>query len=273
MLCAEPAAVLGKIGDIAITTREFQEAVAGIESGKGSAMTKDPAALSQYVRALLIQRLVLKKAIEKKWDQEPAVIAELVRTRETALAESYLNAAAAPPPSYPSEAELKAAYEANREKFLIPKSYLLAQIYIGTPVGPEDAAAKAKLDAIRKKLAAKGADFAAIASTSSDDPASAAKGGEIGWLTEEQIQPEIRAKLPKLALNTITDPILLKDGWHILKVLDIREAHTPTLGEIRDNLVTNLRTEKSRINRQEFITELLKKHPLAINEIELLKLP
>ena len=56
-------------------------------------------------------------------------------------------------------------------------------------------------------------------------------------------------------------------------VLEFREARTATLGEIRDNLVTNLRMEKSRISRQEFITELLKKHPLAINEIELLKLP
>ena len=269
---AEQTSVLGKAGDIEITSQELRESIAGMESGNSMDLTKDAEALSQYARALLVRRLVLREALEKKWDQEPAVIAKLVRAREAALAESYLDAASATEKSYPTEAQVKEAYDANRAKFVIPKSFRLAQIYINTATGPEDAAAKAKLAAIQKQLAAKGADFAVIAKSSSDDPASAAQGGEIGWLTEEQIQPEIRLKLPKLTLNKISDPILLKDGWHILKVLDIREARTPTLDEIRDNLVTNLKAEQSRINRQQFIAELLKKHPLAINEIELTKL-
>lgn len=266
-LHAEPASVLGKIGDIEITTREFQESIAGLEKGRGAALEKDPAALGQYARALLIQRLVLKQALDKKWDQEPAVIAKLVRAREATLAESYLDAASAPEPSHPSEAELQEAYEANKEKLRIPKSYLLAQIYIKDA----EAAATAKFDAVVKQLSAKGADFAAIARNSSEESASAANGGEIGWLTDEQIQPEIRGKLPKLTLNAISEPIRLNDGWHILKVLDIREARTPTLDEVRDNLVTNLKAERSRIMRQEFIANLLKQHPLAINEIELMK--
>jgi parvulin-like peptidyl-prolyl isomerase len=272
LLHAEAIEVLGKAGDIEITTEELRESIAGIESGSTANLTKDAAALSQYARALLVQRLVLRQAIEKKWDQEPSVIAKLVRTREATLAESYLEAASAPAESYPTEAQIKEAYEKNRPNLVIPKSFHLAQIYIQTPGGADDATAKTKLSAIQKQLAAKGADFAAIAEASSDDPASSAKGGEIGWLTEDQIQPEIRMKLPKLTLNMISDPILLKDGWHILKVLDIREARTPTLEEIRDNLVTNLKAEQSRINRQQFIAELLKKNPLAINEIELTKL-
>jgi hypothetical protein len=271
-LVAEPAPVLGKAGDIEITSQELRESIAGIGSDSSDNPTKDAATLSQYARALLVRRLVLREAIEKKWDQEPAVIAKLVRAREATLAESYLEAASATEKSFPTEVQLKEAYDANRENLVIPKSFRLAQIYINTATGSDDAPAKAKLAAIQKQLAAKGADFEVIAKSSSDDPASAAQGGEIGWLTEEQIQPEIRLKLPKLTLNMISDPILLKDGWHILKVLDIREARTPTLDEIRDNFVTNLKAEQSRINRQQFIAELLKKHPLAINEIELTKL-
>lgn len=272
LLHAEAAPVLGKAGDIEITSQELRESIAGIENGGNPNLTKDTAALSQYTRALLVQRLVLRQALEKRWDQEPAVIAKLVRAREATLAESYLEAASVPEKSYPTEAQLKEAYDANRAQFVIPKSFRLAQIYINTASGSEDSAAKAKLAAIQKQLSAKGSDFPAIAKGSSDDPASAAQGGEIGWLTEDQIQPEIRMKLPKLTLNMVSEPILLKDGWHILKVLDIREARTPTLDEIRDNLVTNLKAEQSRINRQQFIAELLKKHPLAINEIELTKL-
>lgn len=271
LLQAEPSTVLGRIGDIEITTREFQEAIAGLENGRESALTKDSAALSQYARALLVQRLILKQALDKKWDQEPAVIAKLVRARETTLTESYLEAASTPEPGYPAESDLKEAYETNKTALLIPKSFQLAQIYIADdskPGGP----APAKLEAVRKQLKVKNADFASIAKASSDETTSAAQGGVIGWLTESQIQPEIRAKLPKLSLGAISEPIRLADGWHILKVLDIREAHTPTFDQVRERLATQLRDERARLKRQQLLAQLLKDHPLAINEIELSKI-
>ena len=142
---AEQSSVLGKAGDIEITSQELRESIAGMESGSSADLTKDAAALSQYARALLVRRLVLREALEKKWDQEPAVIAKLVRAREAALAESYLDAASATEKSYPTEAQVKEAYDANRAKFVIPKSFRLAQIYISTATGPENATAKAKL--------------------------------------------------------------------------------------------------------------------------------
>jgi len=125
---------------------------------------------------------------------------------------------------------------------------------------------------VTKQLAAKGADFSAIARQASEETKSAAQGGKIGWLTEAQIQPEIREKLPKLAVGALSEPIRLKDGWHVLKVLDVREAGTPVLAEIRGQLVAKLREERTRAKRQEFLAQLLKDHPLAINEIELAKL-
>lgn len=260
---ADTAPVLGKAGDIEITGSEIREIVAGLEAEQQAALAKDPAALGQYVRALLIQRLVIKQALEKKWDQDPAVIAKLVRARESALTESFLQNASLPEPGYPGEAELTDAYEASKSKFIIPRGYKLAQIYIATD--------KAKLDSVQKQLKAKNADFAAIARTTSEEATSAARGGEIGWLTEDQIQPEIRAKLPDLTKGSITGPVKLQDGWHILKLLDLREPRAPALDEIRDSFVTQLRADRSRIKRQEYLAGLVKDHPLAINEIELTK--
>ncbi len=260
---ADTAPVLGKAGDIGITGSEIREIVAGLEADQQAALTRDSAALGQFVRALLVQRLVLKQALDKKWDQDPAVIAKLVRAREAALTESYLQNASQPEPGYPTEAELTEAYEASKSKLVIPRSYQLAQIYIAKD--------EAKLENVQKLLKAKNADFAAIARANSEEAASAARGGEIGWLGEEQIQPEMRAKLPGLTPGSVTGPVRLQDGWHILKLLELRESRTPALGEIRDSFVTRLRAERSRIKRQEYLAGLVKEHPLAINEIELTK--
>lgn len=266
LLQAEPTAVLGKIGEIELTTGELRETIAGLERNQSAQLSRDPAALDQFARALLLQRLVLKQAVDQKWDQDPAVIAKLVRARETALTESFLESVSAPPADYPTDPELKEAYEKNQAALRVPKSYHLAQIFLAADrPGPDG------LEALKKQLKAKHADFAAIARTTSDDAATAANGGVIGWLTEAQIQPEIRARLPKLTLGTVSEPIRLADGWHILKVLDIREAHTPTLDQLRSQLRVRLRDERARANRQEFLAKLLKDQPLAINEIELSK--
>lgn len=268
LLAAESAPVLGKIGDIELTTAELRETLAGLEPAQAAALTKDAGALEQYARALLVQRLVLRKATGEKWEQQAAVIAKLVRSRETVLTESYLDNAAAPPPDYPSEADLKDAYDRGREALRVPKSYQLAQIYVADGQ-PADKAAPAAVAQLEKRLKAKQADFAAIARASSEDAATAANGGLIGWLAETQIQPEIRAKLPKLGLGAVSEPIRLADGWHIIRVLDIREAHVPTLDQVRAQLVTRLREERARANRQRYLADLLKEHPLAINGIEL----
>ncbi|WP_052572726.1 peptidylprolyl isomerase [Haloferula sp. BvORR071] len=267
-------ATLGKIGDLELKTDEIREAIAGLEAGQDAALSKDPAALGQYVRALLIQRLVLKQAQEKKWDQDPEVVAKLVRAREAALTESYLESVSKVPADFPKDSDLQAAYEAARPSLQVPKSYRLAQVFIASAKDADKATAdkaKTKADAVAKKLKEKNADFAAIASAESDEAASKARGGEIGWVAEAQVQPEIRERLPKLAAGTISEPLKLDDGWHILKVLDAKEAHTPTLDQVREQLTVQLRAERARLNRQEYLAQLLKDHPLAINEIELAK--
>jgi parvulin-like peptidyl-prolyl isomerase len=264
-LCISPLhAQVAKVGDVEISSDEIREMIAGLSEQQQAALTKSPSALGEYVRALIVQRLVLKKAIDEKWDQNSAVISKLVRAREAALSESFLEKSSVLASDYPSDAELKSTYESAKSKLLVPRSFHLAQIYIA-----ED---KAKLDATVAELKRKDANFAAIAGSKSEEATSAAKGGEIGWLTEEQIQPEIREQLPKLTVGKISEPIKLKDGWHILKVLDIREAYTPPLDQIRNELIERLRAERQQLNRQEYITKLLQENPVAINEIELQKI-
>lgn len=264
---ARAEAVLGKIGEIEIGTTEIREALAGLEAGQESTLSNDPAAVSQYVRALLIQRLVLKQAEEKKFDQDPAVIAKLVRARETALAEAYIDSFSRPPADYPSESELAAAYESAKPSLLLPRTFRIAQIFI-----PKGDKAETRINEIAKQLKSKGADFATIARATSEEKASAANGGEIGWLAENQIQPEIRERLPKLTAGSVSEPIQLNDGWHLIKVLETKEATTATLEQVRPQLITRLRSDRARQLRADFVTALVKENPVAINEIELAKI-
>lgn len=273
---AVQADVLGRIGSMEITAADIENALAGLESRERESLATDTARLSAIVRAYLVQRLVLKEALDKNWDQQPDIAAQLQRVRESAIAETYLKSIAEPPESYPNEAELRSAYESSKAALLAPRSYRIAQIFVSDPKSNTDQVvrdkAKQKIEVVRKRLAAAGADFAALAQAESDDAQTAARGGEIGWLGETQIQPEIRDQLPRLKLNTVSEPIRLDDGWHILKVLDVQEAHTPTFDQVRAKLTQHLRAERTRANTQAHLADLVKEHPVAINELALAKL-
>jgi len=125
---------------------------------------------------------------------------------------------------------------------------------------------------VQQRLKDNTSSFAQVAREVSEEKESASRDGEIGWLKESQIQPEILAQLPKLSINVISQPVRLKDGWHILKVLDVREPFTPIFDQVRVQLAQRLRAEKTRMNMQEHVSKLLQDHPVAVNEVALSKL-
>lgn len=267
--------VVARIGAIDVTADEVRAAVALLDGRQQAALARDPALLSQTVRAILANRLVLKEALAKKWEQQPAVVAQLARARESVIVDGYLQSVSAPPDNYPSEADIRTVYEANASTFLIPRRYQLAQIFIAVAKDADKAAnelAQKKLDDVLKKVKQPDADFGALARSHSEDAASVEREGEIGWVAEPDLRPEIRSQVIGLAKSGLTDPVRLDDGWHILKLLDTEASRTRSLAEVRDALVQRIRGERAEANRRAYMTELLKQTPAVINEIALSKL-
>ncbi len=270
---AADSAAVALVGDTEIKVDDVRPFLAKLDAREQAALAGDPALLSQFVRSIVVQQLLLKKALAEKWDEQPAVKEQLERVREAAIAQSYLQAVSKAPESFPSTAEIQAAYDANKGSLLVPRQFRLAQIYVALPAGADkDAADKAqsRLTSIRENL--KQADFAEVAASRSDEQTSASRGGEIGWLTEAQIQPEIRAQIAGLAKNGISEPIKLNDGWHVIKVLEIKDAYTPALADIRPQLVQQLRAARAKANTEAYLNKLLQQNQVAINEIALAQL-
>lgn len=267
--------VIARIGDTEVKFDEMRASIESLDAREQAALARDPSLLNQVVRTFLVRRVVLKEALAKKWDQESAVAAQIQRARDNTIVETYLQSVSKPADTYPTDAEVQSAYESRKTQLLVPKQFRLAQIFIALPKTADKTTtekAQSKLEAVKKSLHQSGADFAAIAKANSEEPESAARGGEIGWLAENQVQPEVRPQVTSLSKNATSEPIRLEDGWHILKVLEIKEAYTPTLDEVRSQLVQQLRNEKTQSNSQAYLAKLLQQSPVAINELALSKL-
>jgi peptidyl-prolyl cis-trans isomerase SurA len=85
----------------------------------------------------------------------------------------------------------------------------------------DDATVRGKLEALRERIL-KGEDFAAVAQVTSQDPGSAAEGGDLGWAGPGSFAPEFEQAIATLKDNEISEPFHTQFGWHIVQMLGHR---------------------------------------------------
>jgi parvulin-like peptidyl-prolyl isomerase len=267
--------IIARLGNIDVTADDVRAEIGRLGAREQEALAHDPALMSRTVRLLLANRLVLKEALAKKWDQQPAVAAQLERIREQAIIESYLQSVSALPDGFPTEAQIQAEYESNMSAMLVPRQFKVAQIFVAAAAAPDKQSedkVRRKLDQVQKKVQQAGADFAAIAAADSEDRATAENGGELGWLSDTQLRPEIRSQVMGLANGAVSDPVRLDDGWHIIRLMDTKAAYTRPLSEVREQLAQRIREERAAANRRAYLAKLIEQSPPVINELALSRL-
>lgn len=109
----------------------------------------------------------------------------------------------------------------------------------------DDQTVETKLKNIRERVLNGGEDFAAIAAVTSQDPGSAADGGDLGWTGPGTFEPEFEKQLSGLQKdNEISEPFKSQYGWHIVQLLGRRE-HDATDDVRRQRAFAELREAKS----------------------------
>lgn len=83
-------------------------------------------------------------------------------------------------------------------------------------------AVRGRLNLLRARIL-NGADFAELARASSDDPGSAVKGGDLGWLSPGDTIPPFEKTMDSLEVGEVSQPFETQFGWHIVQVLGRRD--------------------------------------------------
>jgi len=144
-----------------------------------------------------------------------------------------------------SDDTLRAYYNANISQYKVENRVHVEHILFKT-VGMTDA----EVAEVRKKAedvlkqAKHGANFEDLAKKYSEDDATKAKGGDLGWIVEGQTVPEFQQAAFSLPKGAISDLVKTQYGFHIIKVLDHENAHTKSFEEVRDSILQPLLDEK-----------------------------
>lgn len=163
--------------------------------------------------------------------------------------------------SEPDQAAVRAAYEAERDRWQVPERVRLAYIEIDRDALAKEQAkpqesvlrriyeaeaksrfseperrrvrhillegegARARLEEAARRIEA-GADFAEVAAELSEDPGSAEEGGDLGWIERGDMVPAFEEAAFALEEGALSEPVKSEFGWHLIRVEEIEEART-----------------------------------------------
>ena len=138
----------------------------------------------------------------------------------------------------PTPGEVQRYFEAHKQEYAQPESVKLGEILISTGSQPADekklAEAKAKADDIEGRLRA-GGDFSQLARSFSEGTTAAA-GGDLGQYKRGQLNSFFEEKTFALKTGEVTDPILTKQGYVILKVLQHIPGGIPQQKDVENDV-------------------------------------
>jgi peptidylprolyl isomerase len=266
--------LIGKMGAQELRLLDLKRIIDAQPPEVRKQLATDLGAMDRLVRSELVRQFILAEARQQGWEKKPDIQFQMERARDAALLQSYVNNLARPPATYPSEDEIKAYYEASKDSLTLPPEYLLAQLFVAVPEGVDTAAAAAaqkKAIDLTARVQKAPADFSKVAREASEHKESAAKGGELGWVPEPQLLPEIRAVVTRMAKGDVSQPIRSASGWHVVRLMDRKPSSVRPLAEVRDQLVASLRLRKAQETERTYIEGLLGKSAVTVNQVELQK--
>ena len=90
-----------------------------------------------------------------------------------------------------------------------------------------------------------GADFAELASIYSIDTSNAESGGDVDWFGRGVMVPEFEEAAFSMEIGDLSEPVLTQFGYHIINLTDREAAHTPTLDEVRDDVLADYTSDEA----------------------------
>lgn len=259
--------VLARVGGQVVSTamlREEMERRGGRIPGRFATPEERRALLDELVR----ERAVVAAARAAGLDREPEFVATVERMLRARYLDEHLDAELERLEI--SDAEIEAFYREHADEFLVPARARGAWIFLAVPgkATPEKVEeARQRAENIRAEalaLPAETRNLGPVALRHSEDPGTRYIGGELGWVTEVDIEgfrygPEVARTLLALGEPGEVSPVLRTEkGLAIVKLVAREEAAPAPLDKIAPGIRNRLLRERRDAVRAAFYAELMR---------------
>ena len=237
----EKGMVVAKVNGQEIYQSEIEQKLRNIFEGQGEEVTV-PAIenLPKEVLDILIKETYLDKELSKLAKRSNVMKDKKVKERVAAaeskiLRQSYIDSVLE---KEVTEQKVSAKYAEISSNLEGKKEYSIFHIV---------AKSKEEAEKIYKEITAKKKSirFSDAAKKYSIDQESAERGGDLGFVLEENMIKEIADAIVNLKQDEISAPIQTKFGWHLVKFTEVREAQPLPFDSVKQNLREQLEQDKT----------------------------
>ena len=161
-----------------------------------------------------------------------------------------------------TEAEIEKFYAENPDNFALPERVRMAHILLHIPPGATPAQKeeiRKKLESIRIEIEADIITFVDAAAKYSQDENTAAKGGDMGFVSRGNLPKPFADALFNAKPGRVSPAMESQSGYHVLMALESRQAEHATLEEVKPSLRQALEENAKLSARQKFVDELKSK--------------
>lgn len=165
-----------------------------------------------------------------------------------------------------NDADVNDFYTKNPNQFQEPEAVHVQHILLRTPENADDATkkkAKAEAQSVLDKLK-KGGDFAALAKQYSQDPGSAPNGGDLGFVQKGRTVPAFEQAAFAMKPGQLSGVAESPFGFHVIKMLEHRDARTVPLLEVKAQIEQYLKNQKTQEKTHEYVEKLKSKGKVQI---------
>jgi peptidyl-prolyl cis-trans isomerase C len=270
--------IVAHVGDEVITADEFKHRIDEqspfLRARYGTLERK-----KELLEALIRNELLAQEAQREGLDKSPAVrdatkramIQELIKKQ---LDEKMSGADIA-------DAELKAFYDAHLDDYVKPERARVYHIFLPAKDGKEKAQAKAKASALLKDIQAREKKgevnaFQAAAIKESKDPLSAPMGGDLRFLSKDELAKSHGAELAKAAFDLkspgeVAGPLETATGVELVKLQVKTVALNRSFEESKETVRGRMARERRSRQYDDFVKKLRDQGKVSIDEVELAK--
>jgi parvulin-like peptidyl-prolyl isomerase len=206
---------------------------------------------------IMARKVIARNVTEKVPPPDDAAIRDFY---DRIVAYNASKSTSAPAGMSADDAELlrEAAFQV---KALSSEGVRVSRILIRVAQPPDENEFRRKKKAaqdIKKRLDA-GEDFAKVAREESEDPQSAARGGDLGFIVRGISEPGLEKAAFSLTVGQTSEPRLIEAGYNILRATEKRTARAPTFERFKEDLKSYLDGVAQKKKLQSYLLELRSK--------------
>ena len=249
--CGKKNEVLVRIDGKAVTAKEIENKISALPERYREVIKGDK---RKFLDELIVDELLYGEALRANVEKEKEVLELIEEAKKKIIIAKLLKEKVDDAISI-SDEEVENYYQNNQDKFRTPEVLRASHILLKTEKESSDALLEL----------ANGRNFEDLARSRSTDPTSQ-KGGDIGYFTKGQLDPDFEKACFAMEEGKISDVVKTKFGFHIIKLTEKKAQALENFEDVKERIKRNLLNDKRKKSFVSLIQKLKDRAKIDINE-------